>query len=114
MQAGAFRGGKDILRRRDVVVDERPLVEPADLGVVEHQRAAGVEGTFPRARFGEICFYHLDFRVETTQCPHVCRMLVDPDNLEPLAALEARDKVLADEASGSPRSVSDGSSSRRS
>ena len=99
-QAGALGGGEHGLGCGDVVVDERLLDEPADLGVVQHQRAAVVEGALPRAGLRQIRLDHLDLRIEAAQRLDVVGVLVDADDMKPGAALEARDEVLADEAGG--------------
>ena len=99
-QAGTPSGGQHVFGRGDVVVDEGLFVERADLGVVQHQRSAALEGLLPSAGPGEIRLDHLDVRVELSEDRDIRRMLVDPDDFQPLAVLEARDQVLADEAGG--------------
>ena len=92
--------GQDVLCSDNVVVDEFPLNQPADLCLVDHNGIGSGKGVRPGTVAGEIRFHNVNLGMQPTQHPRVGRMLVYPDEFDVRLFLQSRDEVLSDQSCG--------------
>ncbi|MFT7756268.1 UNVERIFIED_CONTAM: hypothetical protein ODX46_09300, partial [Salmonella enterica subsp. enterica serovar Enteritidis] len=75
-------GRDNVFSGRDSVVGKLLFMETANLRVIEDECIGAGQRIHPRARLGEIGFDCLDFRMHPPQQSGVCRVLIDPNDLD--------------------------------
>lgn len=89
---------EDVLRRGDVVVDERLLVEAADLRMADDEHVETFESPFPGAGPRQIGIDHVHVRVQLHERLVIHPMLVQADDPAELLRLQARNEILSEQA----------------